>query len=188
MVGVASKTFPDVLSELATVGSDLSTMIEQEKTDPRIVDRLDSLVRFFAEREEHWRTDKSVSTKSAFTIYHGWRNLRLIASKMRGRFLAVEKHHENPKAAVDGLKVLPSFLDTYTNLVEVEGRELSRDEDTATLNRITELRNVAYHSGMLPSMREELQEVDRKALLEEFERLATGIGRAQDTSEDRPRD
>jgi hypothetical protein len=57
----------------------------------------------------------------------------------------------------------------------VDGRELSKDEDTATYDGITQLRNVAYHSGMLPSMNDELREVDRKAVIEEFEKFANGF-------------
>lgn len=183
-----SRGFPEVLSQFSAVSSRLAAMIEQEKIDPLIVNQLGALVRLFAEKEEQRRTDKSISTESAFTKYHAWRNLRLVTSKMKERFLEAERLHENPKAAVDGLKVLPSLLDTYTILVETEGRELLRDEGTETLNRVTELRNIAYHSRMLPSMREELQELDRKALLEEFERLEIEAQRTKDTPEDHPRD
>ena len=172
---LANRGFPDILSEFATVGSSLATMIEEEKIDLKIIARLDALISFFEEKEKYWKDNKSVSARSAFALYHAWRNLRLIASKMRIRFQGAEKRHENPKTAVDGLRVLPSLLDVYTHLFEVEGRELSKDEDTATYDGITQLRNVAYHSDMLPSMNDELREVDRRSIVEEFERFATGI-------------
>jgi len=180
---LAGRTFPDILSEFATIGSSLAAMIEQDKIDPQIITRLDALVSFFGEKEKYWKDNKSVSARSAFALYHAWRNLRLIASKMRTRFLGAERRHENPKTAVDGLRVLPNLLDVYTNLAEVEGRELSKDEDTATYDRITDLRNVAYHSGMLPSMKEELREVDRRAIIEEFEKFASGIQLGQGARE-----
>lgn len=172
---MADRAFPDILSEFATIGSSLATMIEQEKIDPQIVTRLDALISFFREKEKYWKDNKSVSLTSAFALYHAWSNLRLIASKMRYRFQGAEKRHENPKTAVDGLRVLPSLLDVYTHLSEVGDRELAKDEDTATYEWITELRNIAYHSEMLPSMDEELREVNKKAVIEEFEKFATGI-------------
>jgi hypothetical protein len=67
------------------------------------------------------------------------------------------------------------MLDLYTHLSEVGDRELTKDEDTATYDGTTELRNIAYHSGMLPSMNEQLREMDKKAVIEEFEEFATGI-------------
>ena len=172
---LAERTFPDILSEFATIGSSLATMVEQEKIDPQIVTRLDALISFFREKEKYWKGNKSVSLASAFALYHAWSNLRLIASKMRYRFQLAEKRHENPKTAVDGLRVFPTLLDVCTHLSEVGDRELTEDEDTATYDGVTELRNIAYHSGMLPSMDEELREVDKKAVIEEFEKFATGI-------------
>lgn len=169
---MANRDFPAILSEFATVGSSLADMIEQERIDLKIITRLDALISFFGEKEKYWKDNNSVSARSAFALYHAWRNLRLIASKMRSRFQEAEKRHENPKTAVDGLRVLPSLLDVYTHLSEVEGRELSNDENTATYDGITQLRNTAYHSGMLPSMSEELQEADNKAVIEEFENFA----------------
>jgi hypothetical protein len=172
---LANRAFPDILSEFATIGSSLATMIEQDKIDPQIVTRLDALISFFSEKEKYWKDNKSVSSTSAFALYHAWSNLRLIASKMRYRFQWAGKRHENPKTAVDGLQVLPSLLDVYTHLSEVGERELTKDEDTATYDGITELRNIAYHSGMLPTMAEELREVNKKAVIEEFEKFAAGI-------------
>jgi hypothetical protein len=172
---LADRAFPDILSEFATIGSSLATMIEQEKIDLKIVTQLDALVSFFEEKEKYWKGNKSISPMSAFALYHAWSNLRLIASKMRDRFQMAEKRHENPKTAVDGLRLLPTMLDVFTHLSEVGDRDLTKDEDTATYDGTTELRNIAYHSGMLPSMNEELREVDKKAVIEEFERFATGI-------------
>lgn len=172
---LADRAFPDILSEFATIGSSLATMTEQKKIDLKIITQLDALISFFEEKEKYWKDSKSVSASSAFALYHAWCNLRLIASKMRSRFQEAEKRHVNPKTAVDCLRILPSLLDVYTNLSEVDGRELSKDEDTATYDGITQLRNVAYHSGMLPSMNDELREVDRKAVIEEFEKFANGF-------------
>jgi len=178
---LADRAFPDILSEFATIGSSLATMIEQEKIDLKIITHLDALISYFEEKEKYWREqvrtgeNKSVSARSAFALYHAWRNLRLIASKMRSRFQGAQKRHENPETAVDGLRVLPSLLDVCMHSSEVEGRELSKDEDTATYDGITQLRNIAYHSRMLPSTNDELREVDRRSIVEEFEKFATSI-------------
>ena len=172
---MADRAFPDILSEFAAIGSSLATMIEQEKIDLKIITHLDALISYFEEKEKYWKDNKSVSARSAFALYHAWRNLRLIASKMRSRFQGAQKRHENPETAVDGLRVLPSLLDVCMHSSEVEGRELSKDEDTATYDGITQLRNIAYHRGMLPSTNDELREVDRRSIVEEFEKFATGI-------------
>jgi hypothetical protein len=169
---LAAGTFPDVLSEFAAIGSSLTSMVEQKRIDLIVVNKLDSLLHLLSEKEAYWQSNRNVSSRSAFTVYHGWRNVRLVVNKMRTRFIEAQGRHENPQVAVESLKVLPSLLDVYTCLLELGEKELPRDEMTATFNRITELRNVAYYSGMLPSISEELQEADKKAVIEEFENFA----------------
>ena len=175
--------FSSILSEFAAIGSGLSKMVEDKKIDLAIIPRVEALVNFSSDRESNWRQNKSVSPETAFTVYHTWRNLRLIAVKMRQRLYDAERMHQNPDTAVDGLKVLPSMLEVFTGMVAVEGKELSKYERTAALDRITELRNAAFHSDMLPSLDDELQETNVKDFVEAFDSFATNARQADETAE-----
>jgi len=185
---VERRSFAVVLSQLGDIGTRLDGMIEQKKLDMSIVHPLDELIQFSQNREEHWKTYKGLSTKSAFVTYHSWRNIRLILEKIKSRFLEAEIRHENPGVAIDGAKVLGSLVDAYTGVTEIEGRELSKDEQSATLNRITELRNVAYSCNMLPSIDDELREADKEAVIEVFDNFAVAVRSSEETTEDSARD
>lgn len=186
--GVEPGSFAVVLSRFGDIGTRLDAMIDRKQLDMSILQPLDELARFARSKEELWKTYKGVSPKSAFVVYHSWRNIRLIFDKIQNRFLEASKRHENPLVAVDTSKVLASLVDAYTGVTEVEGRELAKDEQFATLNRITELRNVAYSCNMLPSIDDELKETDRKNIVEEFDNFAIAVRASEETTEDSARD
>jgi hypothetical protein len=179
---VIASDFASALSEFAAIGTSLTNMVEAEKVDLAVIPRIDALLKFSVDREGVWRNNDSVSPQTAFTVYHTWRNLRLVTAKMRESLLKAEQMRENPEAAIQGLKVLPSMLETFTGMVESEGKELSKEERTAILNRVTDLRNAAYHSDMLPSIEEELQETTMENIVEEFDKIAATALRASEES------
>lgn len=170
------------LSELGAVDSLLSRMVEAGRIDLTILQPLAKLQEFSSQKEVFWKNNKSVSARSAFTLYHGWRNLRLTTSRMRARFIEAERRHENPSTAIEGSRVVPNLVDVYAILSQAEGKELSGDQAGEILDRVTELRNVAYHAGMLPSIREELAEADGKVFLRELEKFVAGIEAVSSTS------
>lgn len=177
----------DLLSELAHIGSAISGMVEYGKIDALVTDRLSRVVESIEKKEEEWRNRASAMPEGTFAAYHAWRNLRLVACKMQNRFLKALGKHENPTTAVDSLKVFPAFFEVCAGLCEMEGRKWSGEDELAMLSRITDLRNIAYHANMLPSLDEELREVSRREVLSEFERFAAGIRVDQHASKSRGR-
>jgi len=174
-MGVTGSIFPIGLNELASISSLVKNMVDEEKIDKTVITPLSKLLSVAKEREAFWKDCKKISARNAFMMYHAWRNLRLIISKMITRFTEAEQHHENPTTANDSLRLLPSLLHTYTFLLELGERELSVDEHKRLYDQITILRNSAFHTGMLPLLEEEMKELDKKAMVVEFGKFARGI-------------
>jgi len=167
------RDFEALLGSVVLLDDELAAM--QVAGEVRNIDStLEDIVSFVAGREEFWFHGEPRPT--AFKMYHSWRNLRLIFSKMRIRFANAHLVSDNPLVVDQAREIIPRILRILTSLVALEREPSDSDTDLA-LRRIQELRTSARQVDMTPPASEELREVDQesltKALDELLNRMAT---------------
>lgn len=159
--------FGMILNEATTVQSGLLSMQMKGQVDSKITDNLDRLVSFAARKEEFW-ANASLSPTN-FSIYHSWRNLRLIFSKMQIRFAQAPLVHDNPVVVDEAREIFPDIIITIATLASIEN-DPTKVNSNRLLELVSDLRQSARSVKMIdPNM--ELENVDREKLSQVFDRL-----------------
>jgi len=160
--------FGKILNEATTVQSGLLSMQMRGKVDRKVTNNLDHLVSFATTKEEFWA--KASPSPTNFSIYHSWRNLRLIFSKMRIRFAQAHLVHDNPVVVDQAREIFPSVIVTIATLASIEN-----DPTKVNSNRLLELVGDLRQSARSVEMIDpnaELENVDREKLSQVFDTLA----------------
>jgi hypothetical protein len=160
--------FGKILNEATTVQSGLLSMQMSGKVDSKVTHNLDHLVSLASTKEEFWA--KAPPSPTNFSIYHSWRNLRLIFSKMRIRFAKAHLVHDNPLVVDQAREIFPSVIVTIATLASIEN-----DPTKVNSNRLLELVGDLRQSARSVEMIDpnaELQDVDREKLSQVFDTLA----------------
>jgi len=160
-------------SELASMFEHMAT---DRRVDSRVVEKLDVLAQQAKERERSWLKSRAVPRDDAFVLYHSWRNMRLVLFKMKSRVESASTMHENPKVATDSLQVIPCLVGVFSALHCAEAETIDESGKLELLERIRTLRSVASEASMLPSLEEELAEMDEKIVRNELAQMARAIG------------
>ncbi len=147
--------------------SELATMQSQGKVNKDVDQTLDHIVTAVSSREQFWFQGEP--TPRNFTIYHSWRNLRLLFSKMRTRFADAETVHDNPLVVDQAREVVPKVLSLLASLVSTE-EESTSQKSQQLMQHIRRLRSTANKVKMI-APEAELEEVEKEKLLEAFDRL-----------------
>jgi len=154
-----------------SISSHLMDMEKKKKVDLKIIPKLNSLASEYSSMEKFW-VKQDIPIDTAFPAFHAARNSRIIMEKIVSRFERQSKD-ENPKIVSETEQLIPLLLEVFSRLKKVR-ETLPRIEFGASrqLFEVTrKLRDTASKVGMLPSLTEELKDVNQKVLLEEFENL-----------------
>jgi len=159
--------FGMLLNEATAVQSGLLSMQMKGQVDSKITDNLDRLVSFATKKEEFWA--KASPSPTNFSIYHSWRNLRLIFSKMQIRFAQAHLIHDNPVVVDEAREIFPDIIITIATLASIEN-DPTKVNSNRLLELVSDLRQSARSVKMIdPNM--ELENVDREKLSQVFDRL-----------------
>jgi len=154
-----------------SISSDLVDMEEKRKVDLKIVPKLNSLAKEYLKTENFWlREDVNVDT--AFPAFHAARNSKIIVEKIIDRFEKQSKD-DNPTIVSATEQLIPLLLEVFSRLKRVRETlpRIEFDVSRQLFEATRKLRNAATKVGMLPSLADELKDVDKETLKEEFENL-----------------
>jgi len=164
-----------MLAPLMEANELLRQMEDTGKIDLSVVDVLSNAAGHAQKKQELWKTASDVPKETAFVQYHAWRNVTLILSAMRNRFERAPAKHDNPQVAADAMDVMPSIFVTV-NLLETASTQIGDKYRSQILDRLRWLRAAALRSDMLPSLKEELANVDINEWKRRLTDLASAIG------------
>lgn len=161
------ESFVQLLDDVVKLESELASMQSAGKVDRAVDQTLEEIITSVSSREQFWFQGEPTSRN--FVVYHSWRNLRLLFSKMRTRFADGETVHDNPLVVDQAREVVPKVLSLLASLVSTED-EPSSQKSQQLMRHIRTLRSTANRVKMI-APEAELEEVDQKKLLEAFDRL-----------------
>lgn len=154
----------------------LSTKLEEMRVsgrlDPSSTEIIQTAIKECRNRENYWLSNKEIMPQNAFVIYHAARNTRIVLEKMHDRFVHAEKLHENPRVVNDALVIFPELFEMCNLLDSLRTKEINLDMIGFLRRRVRALRETAQKVGMLPTIEEEAEAVNRKELAKELEEVA----------------
>ena len=153
----------------------LRQMEDTGKVDPSVVGVLSNAVGYAQKKQELWKTASDVPKETAFVQYHAWRNVTLILGAIQNRFERAPAKHDNPQVAADAMDVMPSIF-VIVNLLETAPTQIGDKERSQILDRLRWLRAAALRSDMLPSLKDELANIDIHEWRRQLTDLASAIG------------
>lgn len=159
--------FGKLFDEAVMVETKLAAMESAGKVDETIGSHLDSLTSYANNKEQFW--SNSPPSQTNFTIYHSWRNLRLIFSKMRVRFSQAPMVHDNPLVVEQARAIFPRILTTMAALVSMESDPTQSNPENI-MNNVRDLRASARSIQMVDPI-EELKGIDKSKLIAAFNEL-----------------
>ncbi len=159
--------FGKLFDEAATVESMLAAMERAGKVDKRIDAHLDGLISQASRQEEFW--SNAPPSQTNFTLYHSWRNLRLIFSKMLVRFNQAPRLHDNPLVVEQARAIFPRILTAMAALVSMESDPTQTNPDQV-MNYVRDLRSSARSVQMIDP-NDELRNINRSKLIAAFDEL-----------------
>jgi len=169
-------SFVTDLASFSELASTFEHMATDRRVDSRVVEKLNVLAQQAKQRESFWLKNRAVPRDDSFVLYHSWRNLRLVLFKMKSRVESASITHENPKVVNDSLQVIPCLVGVFGSLHYAEAGTIDESNKSELLERVRTLRSVASEASMLPSLEEELTEIDEKMLRNELAQIASAIG------------
>lgn len=154
----------------------MEKMEETGKIDPSIMNKLNTPIYKLKNFEDCMTKEGTLSIEDSFALYHIARNIRIILEKMKEKFFNANKAGENPKVVEDALNLLPQISEVYSALYTVSSKPLNDEIKLFLTNKLRKIRNTAAGVSMLPSLDEEIKEVDVKLLKEEIEAIVEDLG------------
>jgi len=161
--------------------SSLSTELEEMRVSRKIsntaLSTIDAVVEECKSREKFWLSNMELSPQVAFVLYHASRNTRIIFGKMHSRFIHATQLHENPKVVNDAAIVFPELSEMCSLLdsLRERARKITPEMVQFIRRRVKTLRNTAQKASMLPTVKEEVESVDKAELTRELEELAADL-------------
>ena len=159
--------FGKLFDEAVTVESMLAAMERAGRVDKRIAIHLNRLISHASRQEQFW--SNAPLSQTNFTLYHSWRNLRLIFSKMLVRFSQAPRLHDNPVVVEQARAIFPRILTSMATLVSMES-DPTQTNPHGVMNYIRDLRSSARSVKMIDP-KDELKNVDRSKLIAAFDEL-----------------
>jgi len=146
-------------------------MEEKREVDLKIIPDLRALAKEYSQIERYW-AKQDIDANVAFPAFHAARNSRIIVEKIIKRF-EEHKPNENPKIVSETENVIPLLLEISSRLKAAQEilPETQLYLSRQLFDTTRKLRNTANNMGMLPSLDDELEDVDKKILIEEFDNL-----------------
>lgn len=154
-----------MIEGLVRLDKQLSTMQSAGKVDSSVDDTLEKLVASSNCEEEYWFN--SPPTPANFAIYHAWRNLRLIFSRMRTRFAEAPFVKDNPLVVDQARTIMPRILNAIPMIVALEEDPTQGNSDYL-MTHLRQMRRSARSTKMID---EELKGIDTRKLIQAFDEL-----------------
>ena len=124
--------------------------------------------------EEFWiKSENHIS--DSFLMYHATRNNRLIAEKIKERLHFAKNKGDNPKIALDALKILPSMAEIFNLISFMENKKLSQSVVDYISSQSRVLREKAEVVSLLPSIKDESASLDKRKVRSRFNRLVKAV-------------
>jgi hypothetical protein len=148
--------------------ADLNRMEAKGIVDPAFVPKIDTIASEITRMEQYWTNQKEVSAGSAFIFYSAMHNTKLVLSKIKQRFKIAHKTGDNPSIACDSLLIMPIISEVYQKTAQAaeEKQRLNPFLPHEMLKLVSTLRTTAKLVGLLPTLNEEVKEVDKNQLRE----------------------
>ena len=146
--------------------SDLNKMETEGSIDSFFIAKIDTLNSELTKMRQYWIDQKEVSVGSAFVFYSAMHNANLVLSKMKGRFKNADKNGDNPAVACDSLLVMPIISEVYQKAAQAaeEKQRLNPFLPNEMLRLVSTLRTTAKLVHLLPTLDEEVKEIDKTQL------------------------
>jgi hypothetical protein len=157
------------------IAASMEAMEKRGKVDLSILEKFDSLAKSLTTSERLWLENKASDPVDAFVLYHAYRSMVSVVGSMRERFLNAPEKRDNPKVVDDARLVLPSLFNVFAIVKPMETQILSPGLRSHILRRVQDMRRVASHAGMLPSIGEG-SAVDKSRVNEQMRNLAETLG------------
>jgi hypothetical protein len=162
----------DVCSILA---AKLSEMQASRKLDLSSLDLMKTAITGSAKRERYWLSNREVEPQTAFVLYHAARNTRIVLEKMHERFVHASAIHENPKVVDDAMAVFPELAEMCGFVDSLQNIKVTADVLEFVRRRTRNLRSTAQRVNMMPTIEEELKDINRKDLAKQLNSVAEDL-------------
>jgi len=159
-------TIKSVFSYINSMRSDLNQMEAKGSIDSSFMARIDTLNSELTKMRQYWIDQKEISIGSAFIFYSAMHNSKLVLRKMKERFKSAETTGDNPGVACDSLLVMPIISEVYQKAAQAaeEKRRLNPFLPNEMLKLVSTLRTTAKLVSLLPTLEEEVKEIDENQL------------------------
>lgn len=160
---------------IESITNSLNKMEEEGKVDLSIVNTLDELNTYFRQIQDKWLRSKE--REHSFYFYYATRNAQLVIEKMKDRFLTSQTNKDNPQIAEDSLVLVPILGD----LLQLTDRDTANAQlANRTIERVRQLRAIAYDVRLLPSPNKELEQSDKKKVAKKIDEIMNIVGPSYD--------
>ena len=169
-----------VVEELERMATLCNKMEETGKVDFAILENIDRAKSSLSSLEGSLSSSTSGSNvKSVFLGYHIVRNLNLILTKMKDRFVHSHENHDNPIVAEDSLLVLPILSESIEIAMKYAGKKIGGGEEELMLNHILKLREITSLKNMALTIDEQAKTISasKEALWAEEQKLSDAVKR-----------
>ena len=155
-----------VFSYINSMRSDLNQMEAKGSIDSSFITKIDTLNSELTKMGQYWIDQKEISVGSAFMFYSAMHNAKLVLSKMKERFKSAKKTGDNPSVACDSLLVMPMISEVYQKAAQAaeEKQRLKPFLPNEMLKLVSTLRTTAKLVHLLPTLDEEVKEIDKNQL------------------------
>ena len=158
------------IKDFDSLASLLSNMEEKGKVDLTIVGKLDSIISTLQDYERKVAGSRG-EIVSSFLAYHILRNVRLVLTKMKDRFLQARPHNDNPTVVDESLSMIPFLAESTDIALRYAGKPLPPKTSDMIIEQVRLLRESASNASMTVSSEEEFKSITEKELKEEARRL-----------------
>ena len=155
-----------MFSYITSMRSDLNKMEAEGVVDSSFIPKIDDIDAEFSRMKQYLVDQKEVSVGSAFVFYSAMHNTNLILGKMKERFNKAKKTSDNPKIACDSLLIMPIISEVYQKTTQAaqEKQRMNSFLPNEMLKLVSTLRTTAKLAGLLPTLDEEINKIDKDQL------------------------
>jgi len=155
-----------IFDHINSMHSDLNRMEAEGFVDSSFVTKIDTLDLEITRMKQYWIEQKEVSVGSAFIFYSAMHNAKLVLTKMKERFKNADKTGDNPRVTCDSLLIMPIISEVYQKTVQAaeEKQRLNPFLPNEMLKLVSTLRTTAKLVNLLPTLNEEVKEIDKNQL------------------------
>jgi len=117
------------------------------------------------------------NVRSAFLGYHIIRNMNMILTKMKDRFVRSQENSDNPIVAEDSLQLLPILSESVEVAMKYGGKGIGSGEEELMLHHILKLHEITSLKNMELSVEEQAKTISasKEALRAEEQKLSDAV-------------